>query len=77
MSTPGAGKFSVILFYSNNFALWTARVLKQNGVFQKMVPVPRHLSSDCGYCVKFKTCDTESVMKLISTAIEYDRIEAL
>lgn len=70
--------FAAILFYSNNYALWTARILKKSGYFNKMIPVPRHLSSDCGYCVKIKSVDYLSVEDIIKEKnIEYDRIEYL
>jgi len=43
-----------------------------------MVPVPRHLSSDCGYCVRFKTEHLDSVMKIIEiNNVEFDRIEGI
>ncbi len=71
-------EFSVILFYSNNYALWTARILKKAGYFNKMTPVPRHLSSDCGYCVKINSTDYHPVEVIVKEKkIEYDRIEAL
>ncbi len=69
---------AVILFHSTNHALYAARVLKKAKLPCKMTPIPRHLSSDCGYCVQIKAADREQVKKLISEkGIEYDRIEVL
>jgi putative Se/S carrier protein len=71
-------KFSVILFYSNNYALWTAKILKDAGYFNKMTPVPRHLSSDCGYCVKIKSKDHLSIKTIINKKkIEYYKISEI
>jgi len=70
--------YSVILFHSNNNAIWTKKVLKKEGIFHKLIPVPRHLSSDCGYSVKIENTDVEKVNSiLLSTGIEFNSIEPL
>lgn len=69
-------RFSVVLFFSNNYAIWASNILKKKHIEHKMIPVPRYLSSDCGYCVRFNTGDTETVLSLLTgTGIEFDRIE--
>lgn len=66
---------SVILFYSTNYAIWASEVLKTKNIENKMIPVPRELSSDCGYCVKIKNGDNTKVEKILKdNNIEYDRI---
>jgi len=71
-------QYSVILFFSNNYAMWASNTLKKKGYEHRLVPVPRHLSSDCGYCVRINFSDSEAVEKLmVETGIEFDRIEAL
>lgn len=40
-------------FYTHYGAASFARRMKEAGVFHKMMPVPRKLSSSCGVCVKF------------------------
>ena len=70
--------YSVILFFSNNHAIWTAKLLKKAGIEYKMIPVPRHLSSDCGYCVRIRIAnvsDAEAVME--KNSVEYEKICAL
>lgn len=68
-------KYSVILFFSNSYSIWTSKELKKQGIEHKMVPVPRHLSSDCGYCVRIKKDDTELIQPLlIEKGIEFDQI---
>ncbi len=70
--------FSVVLFFSNNYAIWASNILKKKGLEHKMTPVPRHLSSECGYCVRFSTEDSAAVVALLTeTGIEYDRIEEI
>ncbi|HOP64923.1 MAG TPA: DUF3343 domain-containing protein [Spirochaetota bacterium] len=71
-------ELSVILFHSTNHSIRMSNILKKNSIEHKMVPVPRHLSSDCGYCVRFKTEHLDSVMKIIEiNNVEFDRIEGI
>ena len=71
-------KYSVILFFSNNYALWTRKVLKKTGFDHRMIPVPRHLSSDCGYCVRVLNEDVQEIERLLDkNKIEYDCIAIL
>jgi hypothetical protein len=66
---------SVILFHSSNYAMWAADVLKQAGIKHKMIPVPRELSSECGYCVKIDSSAGQEVSGLLTNEnIEYERI---
>ncbi len=68
--------FSVILFYSATSSIWTARLLKKAGIERKMVPIPRHLSSDCGYCVRIRSVDIERVKEVLAKGgVEFERIE--
>ncbi len=48
---------SVILFFSSSHALRAEKLLKQAGVSCRLVPVPRHLSSDCGVCAQILSGD--------------------
>lgn len=68
----------VVLFYSNNYAVWCKDFLSENSIKCKMISVPRELSSDCGYCVKFDNSDLKVVEDLLSDSdIEFDRIAEL
>ena len=66
---------AIILFHSTNYAIWAQDLLKENSITCKMIPVPRDLSSDCGYCVRVTPNDlkvSESLLK--ENDVEYDRI---
>jgi hypothetical protein len=68
--------FCVILFYSVTASIWTARLLKKAGIERKMVPIPRYLSSDCGYCVRINREDIDQVKEVLTRGgVEFDRIE--
>ncbi len=43
----------VILFGSTHHALKAEKVLREHGFKIMLIPVPRHLSSDCGIAIKF------------------------
>lgn len=49
MSRP---KRSVILFESVSATLLAEKTLKARGIPHKIVPVPKHISSDCGVCIR-------------------------
>ncbi len=70
-------KESIVLFHSHNYAIWADSALKKESIDHKMMPIPRQLSSDCGYCIRIKSDDAELVEKILHVKnIEYDRIEA-
>lgn len=66
---------TVILFYSTNMAIWAADELKENNIKCKLIPVPRELSSDCGYCVSVSEDDKDKAEAIIKeNDIEYDQL---
>jgi len=44
--------YTVILVPSTSHALRAEKILRVAGIDCKLIPVPRHLSSDCGVCVR-------------------------
>ncbi|MFO7740720.1 MAG: DUF3343 domain-containing protein [Anaerolineae bacterium] len=50
-------RYTVVLVYSTSRALRAEKVLAAAGIDCKLIPVPRHLSSDCGVCVQVRTAD--------------------
>jgi hypothetical protein len=59
---------AVILFHSTSYALRAERVLAQAGIGCKLIPVPRHLSSDCGVCVRVERPDRETALAALEAA---------
>jgi hypothetical protein len=57
--------FGVVLFRSVHGALGAERILAAAGVLHKLIPVPRHLSSACGFCLRFQWADRERVEGLL------------
>jgi hypothetical protein len=46
-------EYHVILFDSVHHALRSEKILNDVGIPHKLIPVPRHISSDCGICLRF------------------------
>ena len=70
--------FAVILVHSTSHAIHAERVLKRAGLTVKLIPTPRHLSSDCGSAVRIATVDRERAGAALGKAgVPLDRIEIL
>lgn len=59
-------EFGVVLFHSVHGALGAEKLLVSAAIAHKLIAVPRHLSSSCGFCLRFKWCDRERVEALLS-----------
>lgn len=71
-------EYAAILVHSTGHAVQVQRLLKQAGLEVKLIPTPRHLSSDCGSAVRICAANREYARKLIAGAgVEFDRIEDL
>jgi hypothetical protein len=67
----------VVLFESVSHALRAEKLVKASGISCKLIPVPRHLSSDCGVCMRFAMKDSETIKILLSPRIEFFEIHSL
>ena len=61
-------KYAVILVYSTSHAIRAEHVLDGAGISSRLVPVPRHLSSDCGVCVRIERTDQEAALDALEAA---------
>jgi len=66
---------AVVLVYSTGHALKAEKAIKAQGISCKLIPVPRHLSSDCGVCVCIPAAARTSVEAALKAAlVEFDAI---
>lgn len=65
------GTFAVILFFSTAYALKAEKALQEDGIGCKLIPVPRHLSSDCGVCLRVAGGDKQSAL----TTLQAGKVE--
>ena len=69
---------SVVLVYSTSHAIRLENLLRAVGKPSKLIPVPRHLSSDCGVCLRFADEDREAVdAALERAAMEIQGIKSI
>lgn len=69
--------FAVILVHTTSHAIQAERVLHHAGLRAKLVPTPRHLSSDCGAAIRISLADrVASEQALRNAKVEIDRIES-
>ncbi len=61
-----AVQHSVVLFHSMTGALHAEKLFKNSGIGIKLIPVPRHLSSDCGICLRFDRRDETGVGEILA-----------
>ncbi len=69
---------SVVLFHSTSGALQAEKLAKKASLKVKLIPVPRHLSSDCGLCLRFESADVENLRAILDARrVEFEEICAL
>ncbi len=65
--------YAVVLVYSTGHALKAEKIVKERGIACKLIPVPRHLSSDCGVCLRIPAGHKEAVEQALQAAgVEID-----
>ena len=60
--------YAVVLVYSVNHAIRIEKILQGMDISCKLIPVPRHLSSDCGVCVRISRREKEAVLGALEFA---------
>lgn len=61
-------RYAVVLVYSTSYAIRAEKILFRAGVATKLIPVPRHLSSDCGVCLRIERTDVEAAQQALAAA---------
>lgn len=70
-------RFAYIVVYSTSHAMRAEQVLQRVEISCKLVPPPRHLSSDCGVCVRIEQGDLEAARReLESVGLEVEDFRA-
>jgi hypothetical protein len=72
------GEYAVVLVHATSHALRVEKLLRNEAIPCKLIPVPRHLSSDCGACVRINVQDIDAVRSLLgATRLEVAGIRAI
>ena len=61
-------RYAVVLVYSTSHAIRAEQILHGAGISSKLIPVPRHLSSDCGVCLRVERADVEAARRALERA---------
>ena len=61
MTSP---EYAVVLVHATSHAMRLEKLLRDEGILCKMIPVPRQISSDCGACVRIQCQDIEAVNRM-------------
>ena len=64
-------RYAVILVHSTSHAIRAEQLLHRAGISCKLIPVPRHLSSNCGVCLRIERTEAGAARQ----ALEKARIE--
>jgi hypothetical protein len=60
--------YLVVLAGSTSRALRAEKLLHQAGIVNKLIPVPRHIASDCGVCLRIERADEDKVRQILKAA---------
>ena len=76
MADSGAQKMNLLVtFHSVSDALYAQKVLTTKGVSCMVIPVPRAVSSSCGYAVEVDCTDAKSFLCIMTAAeVEWDAV---
>ncbi len=58
--------YHAILFKSVNQTMWAGKILMKKRLPHKLIPVPRHISSDCGVCILIETRFIDAVKSMLA-----------
>lgn len=67
----------VVLFESVSHALRAEKLIKAALIPCKLIPVPRHLSTDCGVCLRFNTDAKDQVENILQGKLDFFEIKLL
>jgi hypothetical protein len=70
-------RYEVMLFKSVSYVLKAEKILKAEGIPHKLIPVPKHISSDCGICLRFDPSMRDKIQAALLNKVESEEIRAL
>jgi hypothetical protein len=60
--------YTIVLLYSTSHALRAEKLLHRADIRSKLIPVPRHLSSNCGVCLRIAPSDRDAARQVLEQA---------
>jgi hypothetical protein len=74
METP---RYAVFLFPSVSHTLKAEKILKVAGIAHKLIPVPRHIGTDCGVCLRVEADRRDAVAEALRGGVNWERMVLL
>ncbi len=72
-----APPYAVFLFPSVSHALKSEKILKEQGIVHKLIPVPRHIISDCGVCLRVEVERQGLAAEALQGVVTWERLVLL
>jgi len=69
--------YDVILFKAVSYALKAEKILKKEGLTHKLIPVPKHISSDCGICLMIHHDVKDKILAVLENKVDIEDITPL
>jgi len=69
--------YGVILFKAVSYALKAEKILKKEGLPHKLIPVPKHISSDCGVCLMIHLDVKDKIIAALQGKVEIENVTQL
>jgi len=67
--------YAIVTFHNTHFALKAKKLLQRNGKRIETIPVPRELSSECGFCCKVLWDEIEEIERIFrDNNVEIDSV---
>ena len=69
--------YDVVLFKAVSYALKAEKILKKEGLPHKLIPVPKHISSDCGVCLMIHVDVKDKIMVALTGRVDIESVRPL
>jgi len=69
--------YEVILFKAVSYALKAEKILKKDGLPHKLIPVPKHISSDCGVCLMVHIDMKDKIIAALRGKVDIENVRPL
>ena len=73
----GQPLYSVMLFKAVSYVLKAEKILQKEGLTHKLIPVPKHISADCGICLRFEPAIQSKIEAALLNKVEIEEIRKL
>ena len=70
-------RYFVMLFKAVSYVLKAEKILQTEGLPHKLIPVPKHISADCGICLRFEPAMQNKIEAALLNKVEIEEIREL